>query len=290
MGPYLVFERPIVVLLLRLHLNFLLKPNGPISAGQTHTWELPLSNSPDPVFGTEFKVTLVWTDPPAQPLAQTPLINNLDLEVEVNGQTTLGNGAATADDTNTIEQVVLPTAGGTAIVRVKGTAVPQGPQKYALVVTGSLARPADVPDGGVARPPSPPRSPGNPDAVALGITVPLLIIAFGAGCCFLCRRKAGAPPAAAGGGPAGGALPAGWKELKDPASGATYYLNEADNSTTWERPAAKPIYAAAPPPPPPAAPAAAPLPAPWQAVVDPGTQRTYYYNYQTGDTSWTKPA
>ena len=49
-------------------------------------------------------MTLVWTDPAAQPLDNTPLINNLDLEVSVDGaQPSAGNGAI--DTTNTVEQV-----------------------------------------------------------------------------------------------------------------------------------------------------------------------------------------
>ena len=31
-------------------------------------------------------------------------------------------------------------------------------------------------------------------------------------------------------------LPPGWMELKDEASGRSYYVNQADNTTTWERP------------------------------------------------------
>ena len=38
--------------------------------------------------------------------------------------------------------------------------------------------------------------------------------------------------------PEADALPEGWVELVDPGSGATYYFNEIDSSTTWERPTA----------------------------------------------------
>ena len=55
----------------------------------------------------------------------------------------------------------------------------------------------------------------------------------------------GKPPAAGG-----SALLPGWTELVDPASGDTYYVNEASGESTWDRPAAPAASAA------PAAPAA----------------------------------
>ena len=85
----------------------------------------------------QLKVTLVWTDPPAEPLAENPLINNLDLSVEVGGIVQQGNGVL--DTANTVEQVIIPTATGVATISVTGTSITQGQQKYALVVTGPLA-------------------------------------------------------------------------------------------------------------------------------------------------------
>jgi hypothetical protein len=50
--------------------------------------------------------------------------------------------------------------------------------------------------------------------------------------------------------PAEAPLPSGWAEMVDPSSGKTYYVNEAENQSTWERPVAKfptgPEEAAAP--------------------------------------------
>ena len=159
--------------------------------------------------------------------------------------------------------------------------MPRG--RYALVVTGSLA--ITSPPPGVPRPPPPrpPAPPGGPlgDAVAVGLAIPLLLLAVGAGGCFLCRRQAGAPPTSTSTAGGGGLLPQGWRQLRDPSSGAPYYLNEANGTTQWEPP---PM-----PKPPPPAPPAAGVAAPWQAVVDPATNRTYYYNGETGATQWTVP-
>jgi len=115
----------------------------PITAsGDVHEFDVPVGGPDDPVLGRQFKVTLVWTDPPGQPFAASPLVNNLNLEVEANGVTLLGNdytGTGVADALNNVEQVVLQ-AGlqATYKVRVKGQTVRQGSQPYALVVTGPL--------------------------------------------------------------------------------------------------------------------------------------------------------
>ena len=254
-----------------------------LATGQEHTFNIPISPTPDPILGTAFKVTLVWTDPPAQPLAQTPLVNNLDLKVNIGGTDYIGNGAL--DTANTVEQVEVPTATGSATITVRGTAVTQGPQKYALVVTGSLMITSPPPAAPAPPPPSPPRTPFSGDAVAIGITIPLLILAVGAGGCFLCRRKAGVKGSSTGGGggAASGLLPPGWRQLRDPTSGAPYYLNEADGQTSWEPPAMPK------PPLPPGAPPGSAVPVPWTEVIDPGTKRTYYYNSVTGATQWTMP-
>ena len=77
---------------------------------------MPLSATPDPLLCNELKVTLVWTDPPAQPLANTPLINNLDLTVQIGaGAPVAGNGAP--DRANTVEQVTIAQATGLATVQ-----------------------------------------------------------------------------------------------------------------------------------------------------------------------------
>lgn len=98
--------------------------------------------------GEPLKVTLVWTDPPAAAGAGSAAINNLDLEVVAPDATAyLGNvfsggvsvAGGTADPRNNVEMVLLnsPPAGAYT-VRVRATAVNQGTQGYALVVTGDV--------------------------------------------------------------------------------------------------------------------------------------------------------
>ncbi len=96
---------------------------------------------------TPFKATLAWTDYPSTPAAMPHINNDLDLEVVGPGGTYLGNvftaGQSTtggmADRINTVEQVVLnaPMA-GEYTVTVRSFNIPNGPQPFALVVTGDL--------------------------------------------------------------------------------------------------------------------------------------------------------
>lgn len=177
-------------------------------------------------------------------------------------------------------------------ITVLGKAIVQGPQKFALVVTGALqVQEDDIPDpgagigGGANGPPSPPTQYG--DSVALGLSLPLLALAVAGGGCFAFRRR---PPAGQQHKPGGlqsrpsFLLPAGWKKLTDPSSGVPYFLNESTGHTQWEPPA---NVQAAPPPPPP--PANVRLPPDWITATDPASGVIYYYNTVTGASSWTPP-
>lgn len=94
------------------------------------------------------KVTLVWTDPAGASGALLAPINDLDLVVTgPTGATYLGNVFAagvsvtggTRDSLNNVEQVHVDSpAAGAWTVQVSGTAVNQGTQGYALVVTGDI--------------------------------------------------------------------------------------------------------------------------------------------------------
>ncbi len=112
-----------------------------------------------------FKVTLVWTDPPAA--SDPALVNNLDLEVTVGGQTYKGNvlaaGVSTTggafDTKNNIENVFVVsglTTGGTFSVKVTATALngdgilgngDATDQHFALMVQNGVAAPAAVVNG-----------------------------------------------------------------------------------------------------------------------------------------------
>jgi hypothetical protein len=94
--------------------------------------------------GQPLRVTLAWTDYPGAPLAGKALVNDLDLEVQAPDGTTLrGNTTAElssgcrssgADRCNNVESVEIASPGaGNYTLRVRGAAVAQGPQPFALV-------------------------------------------------------------------------------------------------------------------------------------------------------------
>ena len=113
-----------------------------------------------------FRVTLAWTDAPG-PTTGAPYVNNLDLEVTINGQTYRGNvfsgGNSTtggaADPRNNLESVFLPagTSGSfTVTVRatnIAGDGVPGNgdstDQDFALVIYNGTSAPATQPVIGV---------------------------------------------------------------------------------------------------------------------------------------------
>src|SRR5215831_7810152 len=113
-----------------------------------------------------FRETLAWTDAPG-PTTGSPAVNNLDLEVTINGQTFLGNvfsGAnsttgGTADPRNNVESVFLPagTSGNfTVTVRatnIAGDGVPGNAdttdQDFALVIYNGSSGGATQPTIGV---------------------------------------------------------------------------------------------------------------------------------------------
>ncbi len=125
--------------------------------GQVSTMTGTVSDGSKP-----FNVTLVWTDPPAA--SDPALVNNLDLEVTVGGQTYKGNVLAagvsttggTFDTKNNIENVFVMsglTTGGTFSVKVTATALNGDgilgngdvtDQHFALMVQNAVAAPAAV--------------------------------------------------------------------------------------------------------------------------------------------------
>lgn len=110
-----------------------------ISTNQTKTHSFTV-----PSGITKLNVALAWTDKEGNPIASKILVNDLDLKVvRPNGDTVLpwklnpsaykNNATRGVDNINNIEQVTIdnPSAGSYTIV-VKGSAIPFGPQEYAV--------------------------------------------------------------------------------------------------------------------------------------------------------------
>jgi hypothetical protein len=99
--------------------------------------------------GVPISVTLTWSDYPGDPSAAQALVNDLDLTVtDPNGQKLLGNGQD--DHLNNAETVdVAAPVAGDYVVDVTGGNVPQGPQPYALAVSGDLSASGATPPPGV---------------------------------------------------------------------------------------------------------------------------------------------
>ncbi|MBW6519255.1 MAG: S8 family serine peptidase [ANME-2 cluster archaeon] len=83
------------------------------------------------------RATLVWTDHEGNPGAGIKLVNDLDLVISGPSGSYPGNGG---DNINNVEQVELPEPSiGMYTFYVNGTNVPQGPQPFALVISGGLS-------------------------------------------------------------------------------------------------------------------------------------------------------
>lgn len=114
-----------------------------LSTADVISFEVAVKSSDWPL-----RAVLVWTDAPPELSAAKQLVNNLDLEVyNPSGQLYRGNNFqenysvpdGAADALNVVEMVRVqnPTS-GTWSVRVKASNIPEGPQPYALVITGDL--------------------------------------------------------------------------------------------------------------------------------------------------------
>ncbi|CAG0989624.1 Serine protease AprX [Methanosarcinales archaeon] len=103
-----------------------------LSTSQYWNVSYNVNNSSEPL-----RVTLVWSDYPGAPYAGITLVNNLDLTVTGPGGTYYGNGAP--DNRNNVEQVeLISQSSGSYTIRVNGTNIPQGPQPFAVVISGAL--------------------------------------------------------------------------------------------------------------------------------------------------------
>ena len=136
--------------------QFVDNPTGLTTNGSaTNTYSLGTAGLP-------FKVALAWSDYPSTTTAMKNLVNDLDLIVTApDGTRYLGNvfaggwsqAGGAADRTNNLENVYVQSAiSGTWTVEIRGFNVPNGPQPFALVVSGAF---------GAAPPPPAPPAPGN---------------------------------------------------------------------------------------------------------------------------------
>jgi len=100
--------------------------------------------------GRPLKVALCWSDAPGNPASQGQIVNDLDLVVTHDGSTYRGNyllnnvsvPGGTRDSLNVEEFVRLPAPGaGLWTVRVEAHRVVQGPQPFALCITGGVGGP-----------------------------------------------------------------------------------------------------------------------------------------------------
>ncbi|MCP4592756.1 MAG: S8 family serine peptidase [bacterium] len=121
--------------------------NG-LSTAEFETYHVNVTTNAEPL-----KITLVFTDPPGTVGAADPVVNDLDLVVTGPlsagslGDSYFGNnfsaGQSAAggarDDRNNVEQIHLLAPGpGVYTLEIQGTAVNQGKQGYALVVSGAV--------------------------------------------------------------------------------------------------------------------------------------------------------
>jgi hypothetical protein len=131
------------------------QPQTALATGQQQSWTRVIDNRRKDTY-----IVLAWSDPPAPitPSSQAPLMNDLTLTVEVEGQPVFWRGnnfnenttgaddgyshpfkpgeATLADVTNNVEAVFIPAGtfkkGQRITVRVTGANVTQGPQAFAV--------------------------------------------------------------------------------------------------------------------------------------------------------------
>ncbi len=117
--------------------------DGALTTGKSREYSVRVNSA------TNLNVSLAWTDYPGNLSASVELVNDLDLLViDPDGQNYFPNGLPAADRANNVEGVdIAQPKTGAYLIRVSGYNVPQGPQPFALVISGD----ADVVTGGMFR-------------------------------------------------------------------------------------------------------------------------------------------
>jgi len=124
----------------------LVDPHDGLSDGRYVEYQVQVTDPSRPL-----KVALCWTDAPGNPASAVQLVNDLDLLVLHDGATYRGNyllnyasvDGGTRDSLNVEELVRLPApTAGLYTVRVEGHRVVQGPQPFALCITGGVGGPS----------------------------------------------------------------------------------------------------------------------------------------------------
>ncbi|MBI5043340.1 MAG: S8 family serine peptidase [Nitrospirae bacterium] len=107
-----------------------------LSTGNYRYYQFTVNSSAEPL-----RATLVWTDYPSTPSASRNLVNDLDMSLQNSAATTYyPNGLSTADTTNNVEGIDIESpAAGAYCLAIYGRSVPNGPQPYALVVSGNIS-------------------------------------------------------------------------------------------------------------------------------------------------------
>jgi len=106
-----------------------------LNTGESRIYNFTVGNN-----GTvPLKATLVWSDYPGSPIAGGGLVNDLDLIlIDPSSNRKYPNNSTQSDRINNVVGIDIPspTTTGSYSIRVEGYNVAQGPQPYALVVTG----------------------------------------------------------------------------------------------------------------------------------------------------------
>jgi hypothetical protein len=107
-----------------------------LSTGEHDTVEFDVTGASEPL-----RVTLVWTDYPSSVPAATNLVNNLDLKLTGPDSTVYyPNGLNAPDTLNNVEGIDATSAPpGAYTVEIGGTEVVEGPQPYALIISGGVS-------------------------------------------------------------------------------------------------------------------------------------------------------